>query len=118
MANPFKAVGSFFVKVFRFFSSDAAQRVAEKIQEYARAALPVVEFIASLTPTRADDEIIALFKRFALGNVEAYLALPQSDRGAALIAAAVAQLQTVYPAASVANLRAGIELAVSLSKAK
>ena len=118
MANPFKAIGGFFGKVFGWFSSDAAQRVAQKIAEYSKAALPVVEFIASITPTRADDEIIALFKRFALPKVEAYLALPQTDRGAALIAAAVAELQKRFPDAPMSQLRAGIELAVSISKAQ
>jgi len=118
MANPLKAIGGFFAKVFRWFTSDAAQRVAEKIQEYCKAALPVVEFIASLTPTRIDDEIIALFKRFGLENVEKYLALPQDDRGTALMAAAVSELQRQFPDAPISQLRAAIELAVSLSKAK
>lgn len=116
--NPFPAVGRFFQKVFGFFSSDKAQAIAQKIQEYAVTALPVVEFIASLTPTRADDEIIALFKRFALPKVEAYLALPQEDRGAALMAVAVSELTKRYPEAPVSQLRAAIELAVSLSRAK
>jgi len=118
MANPLKAIGGFFAKVFRWFSSDAAQRVAEKIQEYCRAALPVVEFIASLTPTRIDDEIIALFKRFGLGNVDKYLALPQGDRGAALMAVAQAEMQKRFPDVPISQLRAAIELAVNLSKVK
>ena len=116
--NPFKAIGGFFQKVFSFFTSDKAQAIAQKIQDYAAAALPVVEFIASITPTRADDEIIALFKRFALPKVEAYLALPKADRGAALIAAAQAELQKRFPDAPISQLRAAIELAVSLSKVK
>ena len=118
MPNPFKAIGGFFQRVFGFFTSDKAQAIAKKIQEYMQAALPVVEFIASITPTRADDEIIALFKRFALPQVEAYLALPAGDRGAALIAAAQSELQKRFPDAPISQLRAAIELAVSLSKAK
>lgn len=116
MGNPFKAVGKFFQSIFAWFSSDQAQQIAKSIVSYSNAALPVVELIASLTPTRADDEIIALYKRFALPKVEAYLALPKADRGAALVNAAVAELQKQFPDAPISQLRASIELAVQLMK--
>lgn len=118
MANPLKVIGGFFTKVFTWFTSDAAQRVAEKIQQYCMAALPVVEFIAAMTPTRIDDEIIALCKRFGLSNLDKYLALPQDERGEALMAAAISELQKRFPNAPLSQLRAGIEYAVVISKAK
>ena len=118
MANPLQAIGGFFAKVFRWFAIDAAQRVAEKVRQYCMAALPVVEFIASMTPTRIDDEIIALCKKFGLSNLDKYLALPQEERGEALMAAAISELQKRFPYAPISQLRAAIEFAVVISKAK
>lgn len=118
MPNPFKAIGKFFQTMFSWFSGNQAQKIAEAIKNYAIAALPVVEFIASLTPTRADDEIVDLFKRLLLPNVEAYLALPKEDRGAALMAAGLSLLQKQFPDVPVSQLRAAIELAVQAMKTK
>lgn len=106
------SIGAFFGKIFSFFTSDKAQAIAQEILKYAQAALPIVEFIARMTPTGIDDEIIQLFKRFGLANVEAYLAVPQTGRADALLNAAVAQLQKKYPEAPVSQLRAAVELAL------
>jgi Asp/Glu/hydantoin racemase len=112
------AIGKFFGKVFSFFTSDKAQAIAEAIVKYAQAALPIVEFIAKMTPTGIDDEIIALFKRLGLANVEAYLAIPQTGRADALLNAAVSQLERQYPNAPISQLRAAVELALQQYKSQ
>lgn len=43
-----------------------ADAVANQIKDMIRYALPAVEVIAALTPTRGDDVIIALIKRFMM----------------------------------------------------
>jgi Asp/Glu/hydantoin racemase len=112
------SIGKFFGKVFSFFTSDKAQAIAEALVKYAQAALPIVEFIAHMTPTGIDDEIIALFKRLGLANVEAYLAIPQTGRADALLSAGVAQLQKQFPDAPLSQLRAAVELALQQYKSQ
>lgn len=60
-------------------------------------ALPIVRGIAELTPTRSDDEMIALFDRYALPGVNAWLALPADQRGKALLYAAAELLKRQTP---------------------
>ncbi len=118
MSNPFKVIGNLFVKLFNFFNSQKAEDLLKLIKDIAEKALPIVELIAALTPTRIDDELIALFKRFGTPNLDKYLALPREERGEALMTVAINELQKLYPELPVSNIRAGIELAVSLSRVK
>lgn len=116
--NPFKAIGSLFVKLFNLFKSDKLAAALERVKQLAEAALPVIEYIASLTPTRIDEEIIALFKRFALPNVDKYLALPANERGQALMDAAISAMEKKYPSAPLQEIRAAIEMALVASRNK
>lgn len=73
MSNPFKAVANFFEKVIGFvISKKGREKIAAALhqaQELLTPAFAACEMIASLTPTRSDDQIIAVAKRYALGVV-------------------------------------------------
>lgn len=85
-----------FKRLVGYFTGRALDDIA-RAAELAKKALPIVTFVAALTPTRADDEIIALFKKYTIPGVEAWLALPKEQRGRALMQAAASQLKRVAP---------------------
>lgn len=90
------------------------QKAAEMVQQYVAMAIPIVKTVAALTPTRVDDEIIALFEKYAVGNLHAYLALPIADRGPALLAAATTELARYVPAGTPTTiLQTAVQMAVA-----
>lgn len=109
---------NWFKRLWRIFTGEQGERVARRIQAILVAALPLVEEIAKLTPTRIDDEIVALFNTYAVPGVDKYLALPRDQRGLALLHAATYELQKHYPEYPVNILQSGIQLAVSAMKVK
>lgn len=106
----------FFKGIWQFLMGDKAKAAIEKVDSMIGAALPIVEQIARLTPTRTDDEIIRLFKVFRL-KVEGWLNLPQDQRGAALLYAATSELQIIYPTVPWNQLQSAAQLAVTIYKA-
>lgn len=53
----------------KFFSGDTFQKVenaAKAVAELLQYALPAVEFVARMTPTKTDDEIVAMIKRLEM----------------------------------------------------
>lgn len=114
----FHKVAAIFVKVTSFFNGPG-RRVLQEIMQISEAALPVVEVIAALTPTLADDEIIRLWKMYALpmAHANAWLQLPPSDRKGALLEAATQQLAKQYPDIPIHKLQTAIQLAVTKLKA-
>lgn len=70
--------------VAKYFTSAQAEKTLKLACAYVERALPIIETIAAITPTRTDDELIALFKRFALPGIEAWLTVPVAERGDAL----------------------------------
>jgi len=112
------ALKSALSRIVNLFSSGKAQAALEAVVSLVPKALPVVRFITSITPTRADEEIIALLDRFGLQErAAAYLALPPADRGAALRAVAVSLLAKQAPDQPERILGAAIELAVVADRA-
>lgn len=111
MTNPFRLLFGWLGKLFR-----AAPHVAEAIQKVLIQALPVVEMIAAMTPTQADDEIIALAERFWIKNVKHYLDLPVGERGPALLAAATNALKKQFPAITTVQIQAAIQLALAMQR--
>ncbi len=73
MSNPFQKIGYFFAAVVHFVISPAGRdkiaRALDEAQKLLGPALDAASLIASLTPTRADDEMIALVHTYALGTV-------------------------------------------------
>jgi len=107
---------SFISKFFGWFKglagSPKADQLLRDIQKAALAALPIVKMIAELTPSRADDVLVALFVKYAVPNVEAFLALPMGNRGAALLEVATTELSRKLPDVAKSILQTGIQLAV------
>jgi hypothetical protein len=71
-------------KIAGFFKSGKAQAAFDAVAALVPKALPIVEIIAEMTPTLADDNLIALFRKHGLPQLESYLALPVELRGVAL----------------------------------
>lgn len=73
MGNVFGKIGHFFSAVVHFVISPAGRdKIAaylDEAQKLLAPALDSVSLIASLTPTRGDDEVIALVNRYGLGTV-------------------------------------------------
>lgn len=84
-------------KFARLFNNDRVRRELERAVQLANVALPIVSKIADLTPTRADNAIIDLFRYYGLPHVEAWLALPESERGPALAHVARTLLLRQFP---------------------
>lgn len=108
------------LKVFSAFRSDKAKAAFGTVMSLVTQAMPIVEVVASLTPTMADDEILALFKRYALPSATArqFLALPQEDRGPALLKVASAALAREVPGTPTHILDSAVQLALVASRAK
>lgn len=102
---------SFFTKVGNYFTSGKADADLQKVAVYIPYALPVVKEIAALTPTRADDEIVALFERYGLPEVQKYLALPAEERGGVLARVATKILAKAFPNAPERLLTSAVQLA-------
>lgn len=100
-----------FLKLFSYFQGRAADDVARAL-EVSKSALPIVARIATLTPTRMDDEIIALFQHFAVPNVEAWLKLPVEERGRALMQVAAQELKRVAPGTTGRIIDLAVQFAV------
>lgn len=64
----FHSIFDHIVKIFSKENLRKADAVANQIKDIIRFALPAVEVIASLTPTQADDAIVALIKRFMMAT--------------------------------------------------
>ena len=102
---------SAFSKLADWFSSPSGQRTLNRIAELAQAALPIVETVAALTPTRADDEIIKVYKYYGLPVVESWLADPPADRGLALLDLATNVVQKRFPSVPTRLVQAGVQMA-------
>lgn len=63
--------GKIFSPIKKFFSVEnmkKADAVADMIKGMIDYAMPAVSIVAAMTPTQADDAIIAVIKRFGLGT--------------------------------------------------
>lgn len=101
----------------KYFSTRAEADLA-KTRDLVGIALPIVELVTKLTPTRADDEIIALFKQFALPHVDAFLALPRDKRGLALLDVASTLLARQEPGVASRILHTAVQLAYTIFSAE
>jgi len=110
--KPLKLFSKPFVNLWKFMTGERGDRIATMLKIAIDKSLPVVEAISIMTPTRIDDEIIALFKKYAVPNVDKWIALPVSKRGPALMEVASAQLERMFPSTPTHILRAAIDLAL------
>lgn len=107
---------SWFKRVWAWAMNERTIAALKRIDDMIDVALPIVKQIAALTPTRSDDEVIALFELLKL-KVDGWLGLAPADRGAALLHAATVELQKRYPDVPINQLQAAIQLAVAVMKA-
>jgi hypothetical protein len=107
-----KRVTDFLKRVGSYFGSDAATRDMQRAAAMISTATAVVEAVAILTPNRADDELVALFQRYALPQVDKWLQLPPEERGKALLYAASQQLGRLYPGTATRVVDLAVQMAV------
>ena len=105
-------------KIVSFFASGKAEAALNVAADLVPKALPIVREIAALTPTRADDEILAAFDKF---NVPADLAqiraTPGAQRGYLLLQLASAALGIRFPGVATNILNTAVQFAVTGLKA-
>ena len=107
---------NWFKALWRWAMNDHTIAVLRRVDDMIGLALPIVKQIAALTPTRSDDEIIALLEKFQL-KVAYWLQLPQAERGPVLLHVATTELQKRYPDAPINQLQSAVQLAVTVMKA-
>lgn len=61
--NFFKKIGSFFANLF---GNKKVQQAAEKLAGLVKIAFPVVELVAKMTPTQADDLLVEAAKNIGI----------------------------------------------------
>lgn len=99
-----------FAKLAAWFNGDQPA----KVMEIAKTALPFVSAFATLTPTRADDELIRLFERYGLPSVDRWLTFPQNERGIALAWGVSRLLAKKYPSMPTRIIRWAVETAYNM----
>ena len=103
---------NFFTKLGRalvtFFRSGNAEKLTQQVVDIAKWATPLLENLAALTPTRTDDQLIALNKRYVMPNLETWLKLDPKDRGPALLEAATVEAMKFFPAIDKVTIQTGI----------
>jgi energy-coupling factor transporter transmembrane protein EcfT len=104
--------------VASLFTSGKAQAAFDTALKYVPRAIEISKAIAALTPTRADDEIIAAFERYAVPFMPAYLSMPVSKRGYLLLSLATDVLAREAPGVATNVLNTAVQLAVTGERAK
>ncbi|MFN0165603.1 MAG: hypothetical protein ACKV22_04155 [Bryobacteraceae bacterium] len=102
----------------RYFQSGQAEKDLLKARNLVGAALPLVQALATLTPSRSDDEIVALFTQYSLPYVDRFLALPAEKRGLALMDAASTLLGRQHPGTATRILNAAVQMAYMAFRSK
>lgn len=100
--------------VFSKLAAMLGRAPVEKVLDMAKVALPYVRAFAALTPTRADDELVRLFDKYALPAVDRWLTFPQQERGIALAWGVAELLARRYPSTPTRVIRWAVETAYNL----
>lgn len=58
------SIGSIFGKIYAWLKSDSAKNVVATITRISEEAVPVIEAISRMTPTRRDDEIVGAYLHY------------------------------------------------------
>ena len=101
----------------RYFGSGKAERDLAVARKLMPRAIPIIEAFAAMTPTRADDEMVALFKKYGLPGIEHFLDLPLEKRGLALLHGASLVLGRMFPGTTTRLLNASVQLAYTAWRA-
>lgn len=101
-----------FGKLINFARGLFGDRVSVLVEE----AFEIVSLIAKLTPTRTDDEIVAMLASLNLPKREEWLKLPIEDRGFLLLKAASDVMSLKLPHLPYALIMSAVQLAVARLK--
>ena len=104
-------------KIVSFFGSGKAEAALNQAAELVPRALPIVQEIAALAPNRTDQEILAVFQKFAVPGAAQYLAAPPAQRGYVLLQLATQVLAAEVPGVATHILDTAVQLAVTGSRA-
>lgn len=103
-----------FHAIIGIFKSDKAKHDFEVVAALVPKVLPIITTIATLTPTRTDDEIVNAFSHFGVP----FLAVGVTDPGAALLQLATTVVaEKVAPGTAKNIIQSAISLAVTGMKA-
>lgn len=95
--NVFGGIGHFFSKLLHFVtSSEGRNKIAKMLEEAQKLIQPALDacaMIATLTPSRSDDELIALAGHYTLGVVTPDMLRNDAMVSGLLKAAAMKELQ-------------------------
>ena len=103
-------------KVVAFFASGRAEAALNQAAALVPKALPIVQELAALAPNRTDQEILALFQKFAVPGAAQYLATPPAKRGYVLLQLASEILAAEVPGVATHVLDTAVQLAVTGSR--
>jgi hypothetical protein len=101
-----------------FIKGGGAERAFGKVAEIVPRALPIVDAIAALTPTRADDEILAAFQHFGVPLLLRVEETPAEKRGLLLFDLATGVLGKRYPGTATNLIQSAVQIAVTAHKAR
>lgn len=93
-------------KVFSGDTADLIVRGVDATSQYLPEIYQVVKWIAEMTPTRADDELIRVAERLGVPAI-----LGSHDRGAAIAAMVIEWARRKWPNAPIRRIRRAIEIA-------
>lgn len=112
------SIRSFFSKILDFFRGGKAEAAFNVVADLIPKALPIIQTIAKLTPTRTDDEIVEAFVTFGVpANVSLIRSTPAPDRGYLLLRLASTALARQYPTVATNVINSAVQLAVTGHKA-
>jgi len=104
-----KKIVGFLKRLFSPETASAIERGIEVVLPYLNYALDIVRTIAALTPTRVDDEILAVIERYTAPFT---LPLPAGQtKGELLHKIALEELRRIFPNATDRALNRAIEIA-------
>lgn len=107
---------NWFKSLWRWAMNDHTISVLKRVDDMIGIAMPIVKQIAALTPTRSDDEIVALLEKFHI-KLSYWLQIPPSERGPVLLHVATNEMQKRYPEAPINQIQSAVQLAVTVMKA-
>jgi|SRR5581483_4287866 len=104
-------------KIVNFFKSGKAEAALTKAADLVPKALPIVQDIAAMAPNKTDQEILAVFQKYAVPDAAQFLATPSAQRGYLLLHLATEVLASQFPNIATNILNTAVQLAVTGSKA-
>jgi len=111
-------IKNWFSKLLVFFRSGKAEAAFNTVADLIPKVLPIVQMIAALTPTKADDEILNAFSEYGIpANLAQIRTTPADQRGYLLLQLATQIASKRFPGIATNILNSAVQLAVTGIKA-